>query len=145
MGEYRFPGTRHGLTRKFNCGLDVYLTVNPMPDGEPGEVFVKLGKQGTTVSGLMQAWAVTVSAALQRGVKWSELRAKYVDTKFDPWTEEYTSLVDAVARNVDEMRGELRERLRKRIGQQVLDFNAVDQTRREYADRTLQGDELDAQ
>ena len=64
----RFPSTRHGLTRKFNCGLDVYLTINATADGEPGEVFVKLGKQGSTVSGLIQAWVVTISAPLQRGV-----------------------------------------------------------------------------
>ena len=68
MEQHQFPATRSGLTRKFKCGLDVYVTVNLKPDGDPGEVFVKLGKQGSTVSGLMQAWAVTISAALQRGV-----------------------------------------------------------------------------
>ena len=60
----------------------MYLTVNPMPDGQPGEIFLKLGKQGSTVSGLMQAWAVTVSAALQRGVSWQDLRDKYVEMRF---------------------------------------------------------------
>ena len=110
MEGYRFPETRQGLTRRFNCGLDVYLTVNPKPDGEPGEVFVKLGKQGSTVSGLMQAWAVTISAALQRGVPWSELHHKYVGTKFEPKSDEYTSLVDAVAQNLDEMRTEVLQR-----------------------------------
>jgi len=123
MQEYRFPDTRYGLTRKFNCGLDAYLTVNAEPDGEPGELFVKLGKQGTTVSCLMQAWAVTVSAALQRGVPWPDLRDKYVDTRFDPATHEYSSLVDAVAQNVDAMRSQLRERVREQTGQQILDFN----------------------
>ena len=59
--DFRFPQTRKGLTRKFNVGgLDVYLTVNPMPSGDPGEVFLKVAKQGSTLSGLMQAWAVTV-------------------------------------------------------------------------------------
>lgn len=105
-----------------SCGLKVYLTVNAKPDVEPGEVFVKLGKQGSTVSGLMQAWVVTISAALQRGVEWSQLRDKYVDTKFDPRSEGFTSLVDAVARNIDEMRGQLREQARQRTGQKVLDF-----------------------
>ena len=123
MSEYRFPSTRQGLTRKFNCGLDVYLTVNATAEGELGEVFVKLGKPGSTVSGLIQAWVVTISAALQRGVPWSELRDKYADTTFEPRTHEYTSLVDAVARNIDEMRDELREEVRKRSGQGVLDFD----------------------
>ncbi len=120
MEQHQFPATRRGLTRKFNCGLDVYLTVNLKPDGEPGEVFVKLGKQGTTVSGLVQAWAVTISVALQRGVPWSDLREKYQDMTFDPKTHEYTSLVDAVAKNVDELVEELRQTSR----QKTLDFDS---------------------
>ena len=123
MEQYRFPKTRPGLTRKFNCGLDVYLTVNANPDGEPCEVFLKLGKQGSTVSGLVQAWVVTISAALQRGVPWSELREKYLGARFDPSNTEYSSLVDAVAQNVDEMRAELREQTLQQSGQQVFEFS----------------------
>lgn len=116
MERHQFPPTRSGLTRKFNCGLDVYLTVNAKPDGEPAEIFVKLGKQGTTVSGLMQAWAVTVSAALQRGVEWLDLRDKYVGSTFEPKTHEYTSLVDAVARNVDELIDQLKQQADQQRG-----------------------------
>ena len=126
MNEFRFAPLRAGLTRKFECGLDVYLTVNPKPDGEPGEIFVKLGKQGSTVSGLMQAWAITISAALQRGVPWPELRAKYAGTAFDPNSHEYTSLVDAVAKNVDALLVELRIRADKDSGQKQLDFEQTD-------------------
>lgn len=122
MDQFQFPSTRHGLTRKFDCGLDIYLTVNLKPDGQPGEVFVKLGKQGTTVSGLMQAWAVTISAALQRGVPWSDLREKYVGSTFEPRTDEYTSLVDAVTHNVDEMVAELAEMQEHTHGQLTLPF-----------------------
>lgn len=108
MEQFRFPETRSGLTRKIECGLDVYITVNAMPDGEPAEIFVKLGKQGSAISGLMHAWVVTISAALQRGVLWSDLRDKYVDSRFEPNTHEYASLVDAVSRTVDEMAAEIR-------------------------------------
>ena len=111
---YHFPTTRCGLTRKFNCGIDVYLTVNPKPDGEPGEVFVKCGKEGTTVSGLVQAWVVAVSTALKRGVTWDELRQPFVGMRFDPQTPEYSSIVDAVARNIDDLRNELRQLVRAR-------------------------------
>ena len=120
---FRFPTTRYGLTRKFNCGLDVYLTVNPKPDGGPGELFVKYVKEGSTVSGLVQAWVVTISAALHCGVPWDELREKFVATRFDPQTGEYSSLVDAVARNIDDLRDNLKELVRERSGQQVLDFD----------------------
>jgi hypothetical protein len=122
MDQYQFPMTRTGLTRKFDCGLDVYLTVNSKPTGELGEVFIKLGKQGSTVSGLMQAWAVTISAALQRGVPWSELRDKYRETKFEPSTDDYTSLVDAIAQNIDAMTRELRRQQEEKVVQQTLGF-----------------------
>lgn len=126
MERFHFAETRSGFTRKFNCGLDVYLTVNAKPDGEPGEVFVKLGKQGTTISGLMQAWTVTISAALQRGVPWSHLREKYTGSTFEPNTHEYASLVDAVAHNVDALIAELRKQADERRGQKHLDFDETD-------------------
>ncbi len=119
--QFQFPDARKGLTRKFICGPDVYLTVNPLPNGEPGEIFVKLAKQGSTLSGLMQAWAVTISAALQRGVPWSDLRDKYRAARFEPNNHRYTSLVDAVARNVDEMIAELRQQHEKY--QLMFDFD----------------------
>ena len=120
--DFQFPKTREGLTRKFTCGLDVYLTVNLKPTGEVGEVFVKLGKTGTTVSGLIQAWVLTISAALQRGVRWSELSEKYVDMKFEPYTHEYTSLVDAIARNIDQMVDEIQWEREATRGQLKLSF-----------------------
>ena len=122
MKHHRLPDKRFGVTRKFSCGAEVYLTVNAFPDGEPSEIFVKVAKQGSTLSGLMQAWAITVSAALQREIPWSVLREKYLGMTFDPRTDEYSSLVDAVAKNVDEMISELR---------------------RQYAGGTLQMDQLD--
>ena len=124
MEQHQFPRTRNGLTRKFKCGLDVYLTVNLKPDGEPGEVFVKLGKPGSTVSGLMQAWTVTVSTALQRGVPWSDLREKYKGTTFEPRTHDYSSLVDAVTQNIDAMVEELHQASR----QKTLDFDNASTT-----------------
>lgn len=107
--SYRFEATRAGVTRKIRCGLDIYLTVNARPDGSAGEVFVRLGKQGSTVSGLVQAWAVTLSAALRQGVPWQAMRDKFLDIRFEPHTHEYTSIIDAVARNVDLMLDELRD------------------------------------
>jgi len=125
--DYRFSETRKGLTRKFNVGgLDVYLTVNPTPSADPGEVFIKIAKQGSTLSGLMQAWAVTVSAALQRGVPWSDLREKYVGTRFEPNDHRCTSLIDAVARNIDDLVSQFRHRLDEKHGQLMLDFAAND-------------------
>ena len=121
--EHRFPNNRKGMTRKFTCGPDVYLTVNPLPNGEPGEIFIKIAKQGSTLSGLMQAWAVTVSAALQRGVPWADLRDKYRHATFEPRNHKYSSLVDAVAQNVDELILELRKQSAQKLRQARLDFD----------------------
>lgn len=121
--EYRFPPTRAGLTRKIQCGLDIYLTVNARPDGTPGELFVRLGKQGSTVSGLVQAWVVALSAALQRGVLWPELREKFAGMQFEPRSHEYCSIVDAITRNVDSMLAELRDQMDAQHGQQHLPFD----------------------
>ena len=108
MEKHEFPDSHTGLTRKFHCGLDVYLTVNMKPNGEPGEVFVRLGKTGTTVNGLMQAWAVTISTSLKQGVSWEEFRDKYQGMRFEPMTHEYTSLMDAVTQNIDQLIEEFR-------------------------------------
>jgi ribonucleoside-diphosphate reductase alpha chain len=122
MEHRKLPDTRHGITRKFTCGPEIYLTVNAAADGEPAEIFLKIAKQGSTVSGLMQAWAITLSAALQRGVPWSELREKYLDLRFEPNDHKYSSLIDAVARNIDELIVELRQQHVEQTGQMTLGF-----------------------
>jgi ribonucleoside-diphosphate reductase alpha chain len=122
MEHRKLPDIRNGITRKFTCGTDIYLTLNAGADGEPAEIFLKIAKQGSTLSGLMQAWAITVSAALQRGVPWSELRDKYIDMTFEPRDHKYSSLIDAVARNIDELILELREQHLAGTGQQLFEF-----------------------
>ncbi|GEM_PF-3381997 len=78
--------------------------------------------QGSTVSGLVQAWAVAVSAALQRGVDWTDIRSKFVGMTFEPRSHENDSIVDAIARNVDAMLLELRIQVDDQRGQQHLPF-----------------------
>ncbi len=124
-GSFEFPATRCGITRKIHCGLEIYLTVNPRPDGSPGEIFVRLGKQGSTVSGLVQAWAVALSSALRRGVPWEPLRDKLRDIRFEPHTHEYTSIIDAITRNVDAIRDEF---VRKNLSDSEQRIDADDET-----------------
>jgi ribonucleoside-diphosphate reductase alpha chain len=102
MNRHRFPESRLGVTRRMKvAGAKFYVTVNKLPDGNVGEVFVKIAKNGSTVSGLMQALVTTISIALQYGVPWSALRDKYVGTRFEPRDEKYESLVDGLARTID--------------------------------------------
>ena len=65
-------------------GQEGYITVGLYDDGSPGEVFVKMSKQGSTVSGLMDSVAIAWSMALQHGVPIESLISKYIDHRFEP-------------------------------------------------------------
>ncbi|MGD9570961.1 MAG: vitamin B12-dependent ribonucleotide reductase [Thermoleophilia bacterium] len=81
----RLPDDRAALTHKFSVGgQEGYITVGLYEDGSPGEVFVKMSKQGSTVSGLMDSVAIAWSMALQHGVPVESLIAKYIDHRFEP-------------------------------------------------------------
>ncbi len=81
----KLPDERTALTHKFNIGgHEGYLTVGLFEDGQPGEIFIKMNKEGSTISGLMDAFAIAVSMALQHGVPLRTLAGKFVHTKFDP-------------------------------------------------------------
>ena len=65
----RLPAERAAVTHKFDiAGHEGYITVGLYPDGQPGEIFLKMAKEGSTVCGLMDSLATTVSLALQYGV-----------------------------------------------------------------------------
>ena len=81
----RLPDDRAAMTHKFSVGgQEGYITVGLYEDGSPGEVFVKMSKQGSTVSGLMDSVAIAWSMALQHGVPVESLIAKYIDHRFEP-------------------------------------------------------------
>src|ERR1700687_6460509 len=65
----RLPDERHSLTHHFSVGgQEGYVTVGLYEDGLPGELFIRMAKEGSTVSGLMDSFATAVSLALQYGV-----------------------------------------------------------------------------
>jgi ribonucleoside-diphosphate reductase alpha chain len=81
----RLPDDRAAMTHKFSVGgQEGYITVGLYDDGTPGEVFVKMSKQGSTVSGLMDSVAIAWSMALQHGVPVESLISKYIDHRFEP-------------------------------------------------------------
>ncbi len=80
---------RASITHKFNVGgHEGYITVGLYPDGEPGELFITMAKEGSTVSGLMDSFALAVSIALQHGVPLKLFCEKFAHTSFEPsgWT-----------------------------------------------------------
>ncbi|HVH85258.1 MAG TPA: vitamin B12-dependent ribonucleotide reductase, partial [Terriglobales bacterium] len=83
--RHRLPEERASLTHKFNiAGHEGYITVGLYPNGQPGEIFIKMAKEGSTVSGLMDAFATSVSLALQHGVPLKVLCEKFAHTRFEP-------------------------------------------------------------
>jgi len=81
----RLPDERRGLTHHFSIGgQEGYVTVGLYEDGLPGEVFIRMAKEGSTVSGLMDSFATAVSLALQYGVPLQILCDKFSHTRFEP-------------------------------------------------------------
>ena len=81
----KLPDEREALTHKFSiAGHEGYLTVGKYDDGQPGEIFLRMAKEGSTVSGLMDTIATMTSIALQYGVPLKALVDKFSHTRFEP-------------------------------------------------------------
>ena len=86
----RLPDERKSITHKFSVeGHEGYITVGLYDDGTPGEVFITMSKEGSTISGLMDTIATMFSLALQYGIPLHVLVRKFVNMRFDPYG--YTS------------------------------------------------------
>ncbi|MGD1216131.1 MAG: vitamin B12-dependent ribonucleotide reductase [Terriglobales bacterium] len=83
--RHKLKEERMSVTHKFNIGgHEGYIIVGLYPDGEPGEIFIKMAKEGSTVSGLMDSFALAVSISLQHGVPLKLLCEKFAHTRFEP-------------------------------------------------------------
>jgi ribonucleoside-diphosphate reductase alpha chain len=87
--RHRLPAERMSITHKFGIGgHEGYITVGLYPSGAPGEIFIRMAKEGSTISGLMDSFATAISMALQHGVPLKVLVEKFAHTRFEPsgWT-----------------------------------------------------------
>jgi len=81
----RLSDTRKSLTHKFNvAGHEGYLTVGLYEDGQPGELFITMSKEGSTIGGVMDSLGTATSVALQYGVPISSLVSKFSHQRFEP-------------------------------------------------------------
>jgi ribonucleoside-diphosphate reductase alpha chain len=81
----RLPLVRQSETHKFSvAGHEGYLTYSTFEDGSLGEIFIRMSKQGSTLAGLLDAFAIAVSIALQYGVPLKELANKFIYMRFEP-------------------------------------------------------------
>ncbi len=103
------PGTRESVTHKFQImGHEGYLTVGLFEDGRPGEIFVKMAKEGSTLSGMVQAFTRAFSLALQYGLPLEEAVQRFKGMRFEPMGHtsnpdipEAMSIIDYVARYLE--------------------------------------------
>jgi ribonucleoside-diphosphate reductase alpha chain len=104
----RLPRKRNSKTFSFRVAdCEGYVTVGEYEDGRPGEVFVKVSKQGSTLAGIMDAFSIAISLGLQHGVPLATFVSKYANMKFepagitdDPELRLVTSLVDYIFRRM---------------------------------------------
>jgi ribonucleoside-diphosphate reductase alpha chain len=81
----KLPDERQAITHKFSiAGHEGYITVGMYEDGKPGEIFLVMAKEGSTISGLMDAFATSISMALQYGVPLEALVEKFSHVRFEP-------------------------------------------------------------
>ena len=81
----RLPDTRNSITHKFNVGgHEGYINVGMFDDGRPGELFITMAKEGSTVGGLMDAFGTAISMSLQYGVPLADLVNKFSHMRFEP-------------------------------------------------------------
>jgi ribonucleoside-diphosphate reductase alpha chain len=81
----RLPDTRNSVTHKFSiAGHEGYINVGLYPDGRPGEVFITMAKEGSTIGGLMDSFGTAISLSLQYGVPLEVLVNKFSHTRFEP-------------------------------------------------------------
>ena len=104
----RLPRRRRSNTFAFRVAdCEGYVTVGEYEDGRPGEVFIKVSKQGSTLAGIMDAFSISISLGLQHGVPLATYVRKYSNMKFEPagMTDDAelriaTSLVDYIFRRL---------------------------------------------
>lgn len=103
------PVTRESITHKFMVDKhEGYLTIGLYADGQPGEIFIKMAKEGSFISGMCQAFCRAFSIALQYGLSVEEAVTRFKDMRFEPMGQtsnpqipEATSIVDYVARYLE--------------------------------------------
>jgi len=108
-GRLTLPSTRQSITHKFQImGHEGYLIIGLFEDGQPGEIFLRMAKEGSTLKGLLQGYCRAFSLALQYGLPLSEAVNRFKGMRFEPMGHtsnpdipEAMSIIDYVARYLE--------------------------------------------
>jgi len=109
VARQSLPDTRNSITHKFSVGgHEGYLTIGLYQDGTPGEIFIKISKEGSALSGMCQAFCRAFSLAIQHGLTIKEAVIRFKGMRFEPhgYTSnkdipEADSIVDYVAKYLE--------------------------------------------
>lgn len=107
--RHALPPTRESITHKFSISRhEGYLTIGLYADGTPGEIFIKMAKEGSTISGMAQAFCRAFSLAMQFGLSIDEAVIRFKNMRFEPMgptsnpdIPEAQSIIDYVARYLE--------------------------------------------
>lgn len=107
--RHTLPSTRRSITHKFSIDRhEGYLTIGLFPDGSPGEIFIKISKEGSAISGFCQAFCRAFSLSLQYGLSVEDAIVRFKGMRFEPNgptsnpdIPEASSIVDYVARYLE--------------------------------------------
>ena len=103
------PSTRESLTHKFSvANIEGYLTIGLYEDGRQGEIFIKISKEGSAISGFCQAFCRAFSLSLQHGLSVGEAVQRFKGMRFEPYGQtsnpdipEASSIIDYLARYLE--------------------------------------------
>ena len=103
------PSTRESMTHKFSvANIEGYLTIGLYEDGRPGEIFIKISKEGSAISGFCQAFCRAFSLSLQHGLSVGEAVQRFKGMRFEPYGQtsnpdipEASSIIDYLARYLE--------------------------------------------
>ena len=142
----RLPRSRPAITTSFRVGdAEGYITAGSYPDDGLGEIFLKASKQGSTLSGIMDAFSIAVSVGLQYGVPLEDYASKFINMKFEPsgLTDDAdirfaSSVVDYVFRRlaIDHLPPETRE---------ALGIRSIEERKVEVAEKTAAPEATDGE
>jgi len=99
----KLPEVREGLTKRVDaCNFTYYLTVN-FVGKKPMEIFITIAKEGSAISGFIEALAITISIALQHDTPWETLSGKFANQTFEPRDDKNSSLIHSISEEVNEL------------------------------------------
>ena len=99
------PTTRKSVTHvaRHKGDLKIYIIVGFFTNGDPGEVFIKIGKEGSTLAGLLDILGVLISTMLQYEIPWERIARNLRDTNFEPLDSNGNSIAHVIVESVDKI------------------------------------------